>query len=76
MVREIRIHDYDEVSSAKFQAMYVRSAESKFAGAWLEHDMWAVGFGQLVGDDLCAVRRAVVDDDEFPVQLSERECEF
>ena len=70
MMGEIRVHNYHEISRAEFQTVNVCCAESEFAGACLEQDVWAVGFGQLVCDDLGAIRRTVVDDYEFPVEVS------
>lgn len=32
--------------------------------------MWAVGFRELVCDDLGAIGAAIVNDDEFPVEVS------
>ena len=55
--------------------MDVRGAETEFAGAGLEDDVGGSGLGvvcfhELLGDFLGAVRGAVVDDDDFPVELA------
>jgi hypothetical protein len=70
VVREVGVHDDDEVAGRELQAVDVRCAEAELAGARLEEDVGGVGFCELVGDDLGAVRRAVVDDYELPVELA------
>jgi hypothetical protein len=50
--------------------VHVGGAEPQLAGARLEDDVRAVGFYQLGGYDLGAVRGAVVDDYELPVEVA------
>jgi hypothetical protein len=69
-VREVGVHDDDEVAGCELQAVDVRCAEAELAGARLEEDVWGVGFCELVGDDLGAVGGAVVDDYELPVEVA------
>lgn len=70
MVREIRVHDDDEVARCELQAVHVGGAEPQFAGARADLDAcWCVGFLELGRDFLRAVWGAVVDDDEFPVEV-------
>lgn len=70
-MREIRIHDDDEVTGRELHAVHVRGSQSEFAGAGFEDDVvGAVGFDELFGDILGAVGGAVVDDDDFVVEFS------
>ena len=39
VVREVSVHDDDEVAGDELQAMYVGGAEAELAGARLEDDM-------------------------------------
>lgn len=69
VVGEIGIHDDDEVARRELEPVDVCCAETKLACAGLEEDMRCVGFDELVGYDLGAIWAAVVDDDEFPVEV-------
>jgi hypothetical protein len=69
-VAEIGVHDNDEVARHKLQAVNVGSSETQLSGARLEDDVGSVGLDELVGDFLCSVGGAVVDNDEFPIQLA------
>ena len=63
MVREVSVHDDDEVAGRVLQAVDVGCAEAEFAGARVEfYAVGAVGFDELLCDGLGAVRAAVVDD--------------
>lgn len=70
MVREVGVHDDDEVSRHELQAVYVCRPETELSCARFEEDVGRVSFGELVCDDLGAVWRAIVDDDEFPVEIT------
>jgi hypothetical protein len=71
MVREIRVHDDDKVARCELQAMDVGGAETQFAGARADLDTCAaVGFLELGRDFLRAVGGTVVDDYEFPVEVT------
>jgi hypothetical protein len=74
VVAEVGVHDDDEVARRELQAMDVCGAEAELAGAGLQLDAIAaaggvVGFLQSAGDGLGAVGAAVVDDDDFPVEV-------
>ena len=70
MVGEIRVHDYHVVAGSKLQAVYVCGSETQLAGAGFQEDMRSVSFRELVGNDLGSIGAAIVDDYEFPVQIS------
>lgn len=71
---EVRVHDDDEVARRVLEAVDVGSAETEFAGAWSQLDAGGrVGFYELFGDFLGAVWGAVVDDDDFPVDVTARD---
>jgi hypothetical protein len=72
-VAEVGVHDDDVVAFGELQAVHVRCAEAELARAGLEDDVRAVGFFELFRDCLGAVRGAVVDDYEFPVNVAEAE---
>lgn len=70
MVREVGVHDDDEVARREFQAVDVGGAEAQFARARFQHDaLGSVELLQLLGDLQGAVGRGVVDDDDFPVEV-------
>lgn len=52
--------------------MHIGSAEAELAGPCLQDDAGRVGFDELFGDVLGAVRGAIVDDDEFPIDVAEK----
>lgn len=63
MVREVRIHDYDEVAAGILQSVDVSCAQTEFAAARVEfYAVRAVGFDELLCDCLGAVGAAVVND--------------
>lgn len=70
VVAEVGIHDDDVVTFGELQAVDVGSAEAELAGARLEDNVGCVCFDKLLGDILGAVGGAVVDDDEFPVNVA------
>jgi len=71
VVGEVGVHDDDEVARRELQAVDVGGAEAEFAGACAQLDFGAaVGFLELFGDVLGAVWGAVVDDDDFPVEVA------
>lgn len=69
MVREIGVHDDDEVTGCELQAVDVGCAKTELAGAGVKVHVWCVDLGELVSYDLGAVRGAVVDYDELPVEV-------
>jgi hypothetical protein len=71
VVREVGVHDDDEVALGELQPVDVGRAQAQLARARLQHDArGAVDLLQLLGNVLRAIRGAVVDDDEFPIELS------
>lgn len=70
VVAKVGVHDDDKVARGELETVHVRSAQAKLAGAGLQLHVWAVGLDELVGDFLGAVGRAIVDNDEFPVELA------
>lgn len=73
MVAEVGVHDDDEVAGRVLQAVDVGGSQAEFAGARLQFDVFgADGGDELFGDVLGAVGGAVVDDDDFPVEVAVR----
>ena len=73
MVREVGVHDDDEVAGCVLQAVDVGGSESEFTSAGADLDaLGGVDLLELGGDFLGTVGGAVVDDDEFPVEIAER----
>jgi len=73
VVREVGVHDDDEVAGRELQAVNVGGAEAELAGAGAELDLGAaVGFLELFRDVLGAIWGAVVNDDDFPVEVAKR----
>lgn len=71
MVRKVGVHDDDEVARGELQAVHVGRAEAELAAAGVQFDaVRAVGFDELFGDGLRAVGGAVVDDEDFPVEVA------
>ena len=70
MVREVGVHDDDEVARHELEAVDVGRSETQLSRAGLEHHVRRVGLDQLLRDYLRAIGGAVVDDDEFPVELA------
>jgi hypothetical protein len=74
VVAEVGVHDDDIVSCCELQTVDVGGSEAEFAGAGAQLDVLrADGGDELFGDFLRAVGGAVVDDDDFPVEVSGRE---
>lgn len=70
MVREISIHYDDIVARRKLHTVHICRAKSQLASAGLEVDVGCISFRELVSDDLGAIWRAVVNDNEFPVKIT------
>lgn len=71
MVAEVGVHDDDIVAGRELQAVDVGGAEAEFACARLQFDvLGADGGDELLCDFLGAVGRAVVDDDDFPIEVA------
>ena len=72
MVAEVGVHDDDEVARDELEAVDVGGAQTELARAGLEDDAGTVGGDELLGDFLCAVGGAVVDDNQFPIEFTIR----
>lgn len=70
MVREIGVHDDDEIAACRFEAVNISGAEAEFTGARAQEDVFGVvQLLQLLGDVEGAVRGGIVDDDGFVVEV-------
>lgn len=76
VVAKVGVHDDDKVARDELQAVDVGGAETQLAGSGLEDDVGSVGLDELEGDFLGSVRGAVVDDDQFPVEVPIRNSEI
>lgn len=73
MVGEVGVHDDDEVARRELQAVHVCRSQAQFARPRVELDARrAVCFDELLGDSLGAIWRAVVDDDDLPIEIAMR----
>jgi hypothetical protein len=71
MMREIRIHDDYEISGNELEPVNIGGSEAELAGARLEQDLVrTVHADQLLCDLLRAIGRGVVNDDEFPLEVT------
>ncbi len=71
MVREVGIHDNDKVSCCELQTVYVGSPKTEFPSAGADLDtLRGVDFLELSSDFLSAIRRAIVDNNEFPLEVT------
>ncbi len=69
MVREIGIHDDDEIPRCRFETMDVSGAKAEFTRARAEEDMFRViQFLELLGDFEGAVGGGIVDNDNFVIE--------
>lgn len=68
---EIGVHDDDKISLCEFQPVHIGSPESKLSRSRFENDaIGRVDGLELLGDVEGAVRGGIVNDDEFPVELT------
>ncbi len=71
VVREVGVHDDDEVARRELQPVHVRRAEAELASARAQlHACRAVHALQLLSNGLRAVGRRVVNDDNLPVEVA------
>lgn len=70
MVAEVGVHDDDEVARRELQAVHVCRSQTQLPCAWLQDYMRGICLDQLLCYDLCSVGRAVIDDYEFPFQVT------
>ena len=68
---EIGVHDDDEVPSREFQPVYIGGAQTEFSCARLENDTRrSVEILKLLGDGKGSVRRGIIDNNKFPVEIA------
>lgn len=72
MVAKVGVHDDNVVALGELQAVDVGGAEAQLAGTGLEDDVWGIRLDELLSDLLGAVGGAVINDDEFPVDVAGR----
>lgn len=73
VVAEIGVHDDNEVAGAEFQAMDVSGSQAELACAGLEDDVFfAIELLELLRDLEGAVRGSVVNDNDLPIQITNR----
>jgi len=70
VVGEVGVHDDDEVAGDELETVDVGRSETELASAGLEEDVGRVGLDELLGDFLGSIGGAVVDDDEFPIEVA------
>ena len=77
VVRQVGVHQQDELAARRLEAKGVGGAEAELARARAEQDsVGAEGRGELP-DDVCgAVRGGVVDDDDLEVDGAFSVCVF
>jgi hypothetical protein len=72
-VAEVGVHDDDKVALGELQAVDVCGSETELSCSRLEDDsVCAPDLLELFRDVLGAVRRAIVYDDDFPVEIAVR----
>ena len=70
-MREVGVHDDDEVARRELQAVGVGRAKAEFGTARPDLDAGgAVDLLKLLGDFLRAVWGSVIDNDEFPLEIA------
>jgi hypothetical protein len=70
VVREVGVHDDDKVAGDELETVDVGCSEAEFASAGLEENVGGVDLDKLLGNFLGSVGGAVVDDDEFPIEVA------
>lgn len=70
VVGEVGVHNDDEVAGDELEAVDVGRSETELASAGLELDVGRVDLDELLGDFLGSIGGAVVDDDEFPIEVA------
>ena len=69
-MRQVGVHDDDELPARVLQTVDVGRAEAELLGAWPQDDaVLAVDALELFGGLESAVRAAVIDDDDFELRL-------
>lgn len=68
---KIGVHDDDEVPSCEFQPVHVGGPEPQLSGSRFKDDaVGGVDGLELLGNVEGAVRGGIVNDDQFPVELT------
>lgn len=71
MVGEIGVHDDNKIPSHKLKPVNIRGSETELSGARFEDDaVGAVSSDKLFRDFLGSVGGAIVNNNEFPVELA------
>jgi hypothetical protein len=71
MMGEIGVHDDNKIPSHKLKPVNIRSSETELSGARFEDDaVGAVSSDKLFRDLLGSVGGAIVNNNEFPVELA------
>lgn len=70
VVREVGIHDDNEVAGNELETVDIGRSETEFASAGFEEDVGRVGLDELLGDFLGSIGGSVVDNDEFPIEVA------
>lgn len=74
---EIGVHDDDKIPPRELQPVHVGGPEPQLPGSRFEYDaIGRVDGLELLGDVEGAVRGGIVDDDQFPVELTENANNF
>ena len=68
-MREISVHEDDEVARAVCQPVDIGAAKTELARACMQLELVAVDFLQLADDVLGAVRGVVIDDNNLKVDV-------
>lgn len=71
---QIGIHDDNEITTCMFYAMNVGRSQAQFRCSWTQQDLiFAINLLQLLGNILCAVRTAIVDDNYLKIDFTANE---
>lgn len=71
MVAEVGVHDDNEVTGSILQTVDVGGSQAELALAGLEDDVFgAVEALELLADLESTVRGAIVNDNDFPIQIA------
>jgi len=72
VVGEVGVHDDDKVAGDELETVDVGCSKTEFASAGLEDNVGGVDLDELLGNFLGSIGGAVVDDDEFPIEVAVR----
>lgn len=72
VVGEVGVHDDNEVAGDELETVDIGCSETEFASAGLEENVGGVDLDELLGNFLGSIGGAVVDDDEFPIEVAVR----